>query len=100
MHTLRAVVDVSGQRVSARDRLHLASEVPTLIVWGDRDAIIPVHHAYATRDLVAGSRLEIFEGVGHYPHCERPDQFVAVFSDFMASTAPATFAALRASARL
>jgi pimeloyl-ACP methyl ester carboxylesterase len=93
MHTLRAVVDVTGQRVSARDRLHLATELPTLIVWGDRDPIIPVHHASATRDLLPGSRLEIFEGVGHYPHCERPERFVAAVSEFMASTAPAAFPA-------
>lgn len=96
VHTLRAVVDVTGQRVSARNRLHLASEVPTLIVWGDRDAIIPVHHAYATRDLLPGSRLEIFEGVGHFPHCEQPERFVAAVSDFMEATAPGAVPALRA----
>src|SRR5262245_37375843 len=61
-HTLRGVVDLHGQRVSATDRLYLAAAVPTLIVWGDRDPIIPVDHAYAAHELVPGSRLEIFEG--------------------------------------
>ena len=42
IHTVRSVIDPLGQRVSARDRLYLASEVPTLIMWGDRDRIIPV----------------------------------------------------------
>ncbi len=42
VHTIRSVIDMAGQRVSARDRLYLAGEVPTMIVWGDRDGIIPV----------------------------------------------------------
>jgi pimeloyl-ACP methyl ester carboxylesterase len=88
-HTLRSVVDLHGQRVSAADRLYLAAAVPTLIVWGDRDPIIPVDHAYAAHELVPGSRLEVFEGAGHYPHCEQPDRFVEVLVDFLESTAPA-----------
>src|SRR5262249_28901205 len=44
--TLRSVVDHLGQRVSARDRLYLTSDMPTLIVWGDKDPIIPVQHAF------------------------------------------------------
>ena len=49
IHTVRAVIDVAGQRVSAHDRLYLAAALPTLIVWGDRDRIIPVAHAYRGR---------------------------------------------------
>jgi pimeloyl-ACP methyl ester carboxylesterase len=75
--------------VSASNRLHLAAEVPTLIVWGDADPIIPVDHAYAAHDSIPGSRLEIFEGVGHYPHCEAPDRFVDVLGDFIETTVPA-----------
>jgi pimeloyl-ACP methyl ester carboxylesterase len=85
-HTLRSVVDLHGQRVSAADRLYLAADVPTLIVWGDRDPIIPVDHAYAAHELVPGSRLEVFEGAGHYPHCEQPDRFVEVLVDFLDTT--------------
>jgi pimeloyl-ACP methyl ester carboxylesterase len=87
--TLRAVVDVNGQAVGAADRLHLAAQVPTLIVWGARDPFIPVRHAIAAHEAIPGSRLEIFEGVGHYPHCEAPARFVEVLVDFITSTAPA-----------
>jgi pimeloyl-ACP methyl ester carboxylesterase len=89
MHTLRAVVDLHGQRVNATDRLYLASDVPTLIVWGDRDPIIPIAHGIAAHEAIPGSRLEIFEGVGHYPHCEQPARFVEVLVDFLATTRPA-----------
>lgn len=88
LHTLRAVVDLSGQRVSAKNRLHLAAQKPTLIVWGDRDGIIPVQHAYASHDAMPGSQLEIFEGAGHFPHCEQPERFVSVLADFLAAAAP------------
>jgi pimeloyl-ACP methyl ester carboxylesterase len=89
LRTLRAVVDPRGQAVSAANRLHLAGEVPTLIVWGDADPIIPVEHAHAAHAWIPGSRLEIFEGVGHYPHCEAPERFVEVLTEFIESTVPA-----------
>ena len=87
--TLRAVVDMTGQAIHAGDRFYLASHMPTLIVWGDRDPFIPHHHGSATHAAIPGSRLEIFPGVGHYPHCEDPARFVAVLRDFFASTAAA-----------
>jgi pimeloyl-ACP methyl ester carboxylesterase len=89
LHTLRSVVDQSGQRVSATNRLYLASRVPTLIVWGDSDHIIPVQQGYEAHEAIPGSRLEIFEGAGHFPHCEEPERFVQVLTDFMVSTSPA-----------
>jgi pimeloyl-ACP methyl ester carboxylesterase len=88
LRTLRAVVDAGGQTVSAMDRLYLAAAIPTMIVWGERDAIIPVAHGRAAHDAIAGSRLEVMEGVGHFPHVEQPDRFVTLLRSFLASTAP------------
>jgi pimeloyl-ACP methyl ester carboxylesterase len=89
MLTLHAVVDHFGQRVTARDRLYLASEVPTLIVWGTRDPIIPVGHARHAHEAIRGSRLELFDGVGHFPHCEQPERFARVLEEFVRGSAPA-----------
>jgi hypothetical protein len=91
--TLHAVIDLGGQAVSATDRLYLASQVPTLIVWGDADPLIPVSHAVAAHAAMPGSRLAIFENVGHFPHCEDPDRFVRVLADFIDSTEPAQVSA-------
>ena len=88
VRTLRAVIDLGGQTVSAADRLYLAAAVPTLILWGDRDDIIPVEHARAAHELMPGSRLEIFEGAGHFLHVEEPLRFAEVLSDFIAGTEP------------
>jgi pimeloyl-ACP methyl ester carboxylesterase len=89
--TLRGVVDTRGQVVDASDRLYLAARVPVLIVWGARDPIIPAHHAQRAHEAIAGSRLEIFDGVGHLPQIEAPGRFVAVLEQFIEETEPARF---------
>jgi len=86
--TLGAVIDPGGQAVSATDRLYLAAHLPTLIVWGSSDALIPVRHGIAAHEAIPGSRLEIFDGVGHFPHCEAPERFVEVLTGFIDGTAP------------
>jgi pimeloyl-ACP methyl ester carboxylesterase len=88
IRTVRAVIDPGGQTVSARDRLYLAAAVPTLIVWGDQDDIIPVAHARAAHELMPESRLEIFEGAGHFLHVEQPLRFAETLRDFVESTTP------------
>jgi pimeloyl-ACP methyl ester carboxylesterase len=89
LHTLRTIVDPWGQRVDASDRLYLAQALPFLLVWGERDPIIPVEHARAAHRLVPGSRLEIFPDAGHFPHLDDPLRFVRLLSDFMRTTEPA-----------
>jgi pimeloyl-ACP methyl ester carboxylesterase len=88
VRTMRSVIEPGGQAVNATDRLYLAAAVPTLIVWGSHDAIIPVEHGVHAHALIDHSRLEIIDGVGHFPHVEAPERFVEVLSDFVASTEP------------
>jgi len=92
VHTLRTIVDPTGQRVSANDRLYLAEGVPFLIIWGERDRIIPVAHAYDTHARVPSSRLEIFEDAGHFPHVDHPQRFIEVLTEFIDTTEPAEVA--------
>ena len=88
VQTLRASVDVTGQRVQALDRLYLAEELPLLIVWGARDRIIPPGHGRRAHKLVPGSRFELFEAAGHFPHLDEPERFVSTFEDWIATTEP------------
>jgi len=78
-----------GQRVSARDRLYLAGEVPTLILWGERDRIIPVDHGYAAHDLIPGSTLVVLPGVGHFLPTDAPAAFIEAFEAFVEASDPA-----------
>src|SRR3954451_4845897 len=83
VHTARAVIDVGGQRVDARDRLYLAEAVPSMLVWGDEDPIIPARHGIRAQKLMPGSRLELFEGAGHFPHLDDPLRFTSLLSEFV-----------------
>jgi pimeloyl-ACP methyl ester carboxylesterase len=89
VHTVRTIIDVGGQRVSAADRLYLAAEVPVMLIWGELDSMIPVAHARPAHEVIPGSRLAIFPGAGHFPHRDNPRRFVEVLLDFMQSTEPA-----------
>jgi pimeloyl-ACP methyl ester carboxylesterase len=100
LQTVREVIDLRGQRVSANDRLYLAAEVPTLIVWGEKDPLIPVSHAHRAHKRIPGSRLEIFPGAGHYPYLDDPEQFAAILLDFIQTTVPRPFNPNRLRSRL
>ena len=100
LHTLRAVIDHGGQRVNASDRLYLAEDMPTLIVWGRRDPIIPVSHSGIAHRGMPGSTLEIFDDAGHFPQLDEPVRFARTLADFVDSTEEAELDADKLRARL
>jgi pimeloyl-ACP methyl ester carboxylesterase len=89
LRTLRGVVDAHGQAVTALDRLYLADAVPMLVVWGSRDPIVPALHAETVRALVPSARVEVFEGAGHWPHLDEPEEFCRILLEFITATEPA-----------
>jgi pimeloyl-ACP methyl ester carboxylesterase len=89
LRTLRSVVDYRGQAVSALSRLRLRSELPVLAIWGEKDNIIPVDHAYAAHAAREGSRLEVLPGIGHFAQVEAPTKVVELIEDFIATTSTA-----------
>jgi pimeloyl-ACP methyl ester carboxylesterase len=88
IHTLRAVIDVTGQRVSATDRLYLGALLPSLVVWGRRDPLIPIEHATVAHRGLPGSRLEVFDDAGHFPQLHDPLRFAHTLIDFIETTEP------------
>jgi pimeloyl-ACP methyl ester carboxylesterase len=93
LHTVRAVIEPGGQRVSANSRLALAARLPSLIVWGENDSIIPVAHGAAAHAAMPGSRFVRFEDAGHMPQEDQPHHFAAVLTEFVESTEPARLTA-------
>jgi len=96
--TLRAVVDWRGQIVTFLDRCYLTEAIPVQIVWGTKDVVVPVRHARMAHAAMPGSRLEIFQGSGHFPFHDDPARFIDVVQRFIDTTAPAQYdqTALRA----
>jgi pimeloyl-ACP methyl ester carboxylesterase len=91
IHTARSIMDAGGQRVNATDRLYLAASMPSLIVWGERDPLIPADHGRAAHAAMPGSRLEVFADAGHFPFNDDPGRFAALLEDFIATTEPAVY---------
>jgi pimeloyl-ACP methyl ester carboxylesterase len=89
LQTLRAVIDVHGQRVSATDRLYLLESIPTMIVWGERDHTIPVSHGRRAHAGIPGSRFRTLANAAHFPHLDDPDGLSEVLRSFIRETEPA-----------
>jgi pimeloyl-ACP methyl ester carboxylesterase len=89
VRTLRAAVDWRGQHITMLDRCYLACDIPTLLVWGTDDPVLPHAHAQLAHAAMPGSFLESFCGAGHFPHQSDPGRFVALVRDFLARTRPA-----------
>ncbi len=90
-HVLRAAVDWRGQVITMIDRAYLAESMPSLVVWGEKDSIIPVKHSYAAHALLPGSQLEVIPHAGHFPHEDDPEHFASALIDFILDTEPAKY---------
>jgi pimeloyl-ACP methyl ester carboxylesterase len=88
LHTLRSVIDVHGQRVSATDRLYLLESLPTMIVWGERDHTIPLGHGTAAHEAIPHSVLRTLPRAAHFPHLEDADGLSELLFEFMRATRP------------
>lgn len=86
----RSFASVRGVRPGWRDKLLVEVSRhtrPRVIVWGDRDRILPVKHLDAARRALPHAKVHLFEGVGHMPQLESPDRFGQVTLDFLRSHA-------------
>lgn len=89
VQTIRGVLDWSGQRLDGTNRLYLLANVPVLLIAGTEDSYIPIRHSVEAHAALPTSRLEIFEGAGHFPHATHPRRFADTVLDFLATTTPA-----------
>jgi pimeloyl-ACP methyl ester carboxylesterase len=87
------VVDWRGQVVTMLDRCYLTAGMPTLLLWGSDDMIVPVEHARLAHEAMPGSELAVFDGAGHFPFHTHPDEVLAAMRAFLAGTEPAHWSA-------
>jgi pimeloyl-ACP methyl ester carboxylesterase len=99
MHEIaHSLVTFRGIRPQWREEL--MSEVskhprPTLVLWGDRDRILPGRQVDAVRRLLPHARLHLFRAVGHMPQVEAAERFTELTLDFLGSQSDSEVSATR-----
>ena len=86
LQLLRELGTVRGIRPAWRRELltRLAPlRIPTLVIWGEKDLILPASHLDAARGVLPHSTFRLFPETGHFPQIERADEFAAAVSDFL-----------------
>lgn len=83
--SLRGVIGPRGQLGSFIEMQYLAAQLPTMVVWSQRDVVIPVTHAHRTHEHLPGSELVVFRAGGHQPHRANAEQFAAAVTCFVLS---------------
>ena len=87
LRTLRSVIDHRGQAVCALNRLHRNADLPSLIICGEQDRVIPVAHAYAAHAALPNSRLHVIPDVWHHPQVECPETVASLIDELIAGSA-------------
>jgi pimeloyl-ACP methyl ester carboxylesterase len=82
LESIRSAVSIAGQREVLLDRLP-ELQMPTLIVWGIEDRVIPYWHATAAVIRLEQGDIEFIAYCGHLPHVEQPKRFVSILDEFL-----------------
>jgi 4,5:9,10-diseco-3-hydroxy-5,9,17-trioxoandrosta-1(10),2-diene-4-oate hydrolase len=80
--TLSSAVGPSGQREVLLDELPRL-RMPTLVVWGTEDRVLPCGQARDALARLKKGSLELVPNCGHLPHVERPERFVSILDGFL-----------------
>lgn len=81
----RAILDAAGQFHLVLDRLG-ELRVPTLVLWGALDKVVPLVHGRAAAERIPNARLVILPTGGHVPHVECPDAVLTPMLRFLLDT--------------
>ncbi len=91
LEVIRSLVDIHGVR---DDVIHPILErlqqikSPTLILWGEKDRVLPLKHAYQAKERIPGSELYIFQDCGHLPFFEKSEEFNRRVLHFLTASPP------------
>ncbi len=88
---LLAVGGVRGVHQGWREALHTrltAYPVPTLVIWGDQDQVLPSSHLASAAQVFPHARTVLLPDTGHLPQVERPEEFTRLVSDLWDACVP------------
>lgn len=78
----KSIMSLKGQTTVLLDELSRLV-MPTLLVWGAKDGVVPVKHAYAAADVIPDCRVHIFEDGGHHIHNQKTQEFSRLLVSFL-----------------
>jgi pimeloyl-ACP methyl ester carboxylesterase len=90
--TIRSVLETLASPAEKIDAALPRLRVPTLVLWGENDAITPLAMAHAFQRLIPASQLRTLPKCGHLPPLEQVEPFVEAVTAFLAVPAPHAFA--------
>ena len=78
----KTVMTLQGQTIVLLNQLSRLV-MPTLLVWGSRDGIVPAKHAFAAAEVIPDCQLHIFDGCGHSVHKQKVKEFSQLLVTFL-----------------
>ncbi len=82
-YAFKSTLQNSANTQIGLERLELIKDIPTLIIWGTKDKVIPTNHSELFKEAIMNSRIEIIQDAGHAPFAEKPDQVCEILRNFL-----------------
>ena len=82
-YAFKSTLQNSANTQIGLERLELIEDIPTLIIWGIKDKVIPTNHSEFFKEAIKNSRIEIIQDAGHAPFAEKPDQVCEILRNFL-----------------
>ena len=82
-YAFRSTLQNSTNTQIKLDKLKLMDSIPTLIIWGVEDKVIPLQHSELFKKSISNSHVEIIQDAGHAPFTEKPEQVSELIRNFL-----------------
>ncbi|MDH3657294.1 MAG: alpha/beta hydrolase [Nitrosopumilus sp.] len=82
-YAFESTLENSANTQIGLERLKLIDDIPTLIIWGIEDRVIPPEHSEIFKEFIQKSHVEIIQDAGHAPFAEKPEQVCRMLLDFL-----------------
>ena len=82
-YAFKSTLENSANTQIGFERLKLIDNIPTLIIWGIEDKVIPPEHSRLFKEAIMNSHIEIIQNAGHAPFAEKPEQVCEILRNFL-----------------
>jgi pimeloyl-ACP methyl ester carboxylesterase len=82
-YAFKSTLENSTNTQLGYERLKRIDNIPTLIIWGIHDKVIPLEHSELFQESISNSHIEIIQDAGHAPFTEKPEQVFELIYNFL-----------------